>query len=172
MQSLEHERAREAAEAVEKRFGSLTVRSEDMKKCRTILRGSSVALRQIGLLQLIAFWLSKVARREDGSQDNSHAWVIAQLMRRLTDAPVTQTICRAQDGERQVRPVGNDPGKPMAILPPLTERTATQLAILEAEAEAYLAWLDRITEGLYQSLDEPKRDEKDPKKETREDQHD
>lgn len=147
LQDLDHERAKEAGERLHAAFKG--ARSQkDLKGYRTVALQAPVYLRQVGLIQLVAFWLSKKGAEVE---------VLKHLLGWLERAPSTKEIC-AQKTEQQGRNtlVTRRPLKYSArfdeIAGPLLARTAEDVAILEAEAEAFLGWIKRLVEGRYQNL--------------------
>ncbi len=147
--TLDHLRAKAANEALSRLV--INPRSQQcLKRHRTVLRGAALYVRQVGLLQALAFWLSK-----KGEECN----VANQLMYWLETGPDhTRSICSARSAQSAQ---GSQPavaardavqGVNYAVVAPLLQRTSTEIAILEADAAALLDWLSRLTEGLHQSL--------------------
>jgi hypothetical protein len=151
---LDHLRARHAQQRVACHFAPWQRQSDSgAREYRGVALGATAYLRQVGLAQLLAFWFSKDRGAEHG--------VLEDLLRWLTTGPATCAICEAaahqgQGGgaERPLRElrVGADPKQPREVMGPLLARSARELALLEAEAEAYLLWLRRLAEGSWKAL--------------------
>jgi len=134
MTNLDQECGRHAAERIlDTRFPNFSDDAKNaLKNYRSVVMGAGSYIRQAGLLQLAAFWLSK---REVEHQ------VLEDALLWLRRSQVTQGVCNQRDG----LPTGAEP----ASLQWLLGCSAQEIALLEAEAEAYLGWLKRVVEGLW-----------------------
>lgn len=139
MASLDHERGRHAAQRVlQHRFTEQAFKDDregtkkELKNYRSVIMGAGTYIRQAGLLQLAAFWLGK---------RDVERHVLEDVLRWLRESRATHGICAERDG----LPAGASP----ASLEWLLGCSAQEIALLESEAEAYLGWLKRITEGLW-----------------------
>lgn len=142
---LDHLRARFAENIVHERFKDCR-RHDDkpLKPYRSIVLNAVPFLRQCGLLQVFAFWYSK-----GGGEGKEDKHVLHDVLSWLAspDSALTSSIC---DGVSPKRAPVSD--SPEAAFGPLLARTSIEIAVLEAEAEAYLTWLKRLVEGRYQEL--------------------
>ena len=143
MANLDHERGKHAAQRVlQERFSEAEFenhREETKKKLknyRSVVMGAGTYIRQAGLLQLAAFWLGK----RDVERE-----VLEDVLLWLQESRVTGAICSRRNG----CPTNASP----ASLEWLLGCSAQEVVLLEAEAERYLGWLKRVTEGLWKECD-------------------
>lgn len=139
---LDTQRAKYANDAVQERFGDVQNAEQEgdgvsLRQYRSVVLGAGGYLRQCGLLQLAAFWLSK--------RDAERA-VLKDLAGWLCLSPATNAIA-AGTNERS----GLPDEATTNVIGALVERSPTELAVLEREADEILGWLKRITEGYYQA---------------------
>lgn len=130
---LDHARAKDAALVVDKRAKDL--QEKDFKKYRTVVLSAGTAIRQTGLLQFTAFCLSKGGER---------ALVLADLCNWLSESSATKWLINRDDLSRL---------QAAELMTVLLEHDAWQIAALEAEAQHYLVWLKRLTEGVRKELE-------------------
>jgi len=135
MYDIAHRRAAAAFDAVQSRFARWES-LEDARPFRSVSLSAAVMLRQVGLLQLEAFWRTK---------DRAEPLVLEDLFRWLAGCPMTQMIFRATR-ERAAIEVTN-PMKGLLL------RTSDEISMLEAEGLAYLTWHKRFTEGSWQKME-------------------
>lgn len=132
---LDQDRARTAVEQVKYRA------NDAWEQYNTVLKSAVTQIRQIGLLQVIQFWLSK---RDDEKGRLGEVRVLEDLVAWLCISRTTKHVCNAQP-EIKYR-VGDRNGLNLADA--LTSRNTGELRLLEDESRKYLDWLSRIAEGL------------------------
>ncbi len=139
MANLDRERGQHAARRIlDTRFPHFDAAAKKaLKEYRSVVLGAVPYLRQAGLLQLAAFWLGK---RDVERQ------VLEDLLLWLSTSRVTSNVCTQRNG----LPTHAEP----ASLQWLLGCSAQEIALLEAEAEAYLGWLKRVAEGLWKEWDQ------------------
>lgn len=162
-ETLDRRRAAAASAAIHRAFGSATNQADPaLKKYHSAIRNASTYVRQAGLLQAVVFWLSK--SKSDGGQDEgartdapdasakiaAEGRIIDHLLEWLPDAEHTRPFCPALASSSTSR---ERPAERVQAVRALIDHDATQIRILEAEAEVYLGWLSRMTEGLFVSLE-------------------
>ena len=145
---LDHERAVYAAKRVlEARFPQArSIQHKDerdggftLEAYRSLLLGAGVMLRQCGLLQWAAFYLSKKPE---------HWAVLEDVFGWLRECAVTRPLTGAGDSVPALpHPINHD------LLPALIARSSRALWVFEAEAQEILHWFKRVVEGLYKALD-------------------
>lgn len=130
--TLDHQRAREANEDIPERFKDSfdEKRFNELKKIRSVLLSSVAELRQVGLLQLTAFWMSKNESEHRFALDCLRKWFAHE------DCPVKPLLEGPYNQFDQ-------------LFKALLESNTQTVSLFEAEAEAYLEWLRRLIEGLY-----------------------
>ena len=154
--SLDHRRAAFATRRlITERFGEppseqLLVHGASLAKYRSVVLSAGVYLRECGLLQLVAFWLSKAKNDTKGQSAAAETAVLEDLVSWLVECEVTRGLCTASDERTAVtaRPVPEQ-------LCALVERSALHLSLLERESLAMIGWLKRVAEGLYKSRPHP-----------------
>ncbi|MDP9120146.1 MAG: type III-B CRISPR module-associated protein Cmr5 [Acidobacteriota bacterium] len=140
--NLDHLRARFTEKRVAQHFAPWKTQDE-AREYRSVALGTGAQLRQSGILQLVAFWLSKNREAE--------RLVLQDLLSWLKASPVTAAICRGRDAQDR-QEVGSEPQHPHEVMGPLLARTSLEIAALEAEADAFFLWLKRLTEGFWHAL--------------------
>ena len=154
--TLDHLRAKAAAKAIYRNGDGIDCelkRALDrgdykpLKRYRSVICNAPTYVRQVGLLQALAFWMSKDRFAEPLVVQHLIEWL-------SSDGPEhTKRICEVKPA---IEYKTNDR---MSFVEPLLERTSTQIAVLEAEAEVYLGWLGRIIEGIHAGLPKKKKDD-------------
>jgi CRISPR type III-B/RAMP module-associated protein Cmr5 len=122
--AIDHLRVKHAVHAVSK--------IRDLKKYRSIVLSAGTAVRQIGLPQYTAFCLSK---------GGEHLLVSQHLYEWLKRSDATRDIMHDLDSSQLV-------DASAAFMTKLLQRNSMQMALLEAEAQAVLVWMKRMTVGL------------------------
>jgi len=122
--AIDHLRLKHAVYAVSK--------IRDLKKYRSIVLSAGTAVRQIGLLQYTAFCLSK---------GGEYLLVSQHLYEWLKRSDATCDIMHDLDSSQLA-------DASAAFMAKLLQRSSMQLALLEAEAQAVLVWMKRMTVGL------------------------
>jgi CRISPR type III-B/RAMP module-associated protein Cmr5 len=110
------------------------------KRYRTVVLSAPMQLRQVGLLQLAAFWLSK---KEEERK------VLGNILSWLKQSETAREVLVERPDRPAIRVSAN---RLHEVMEPLLMRNSSEIALLEAEAEAYLGWLKRLTEGRYKML--------------------
>lgn len=139
MENLDQQRAQEAQSRISSRFADVRFQGDPrLKQYRTVVKASVVQIREMGLLQTAAFWLSKV--KNDRAAEKQ---VLHDLIRWLSKAPLTK---------RQAASLLENDDLSRAFLSRLFGKKYKDVILMEAEAIVYLAWLKRLTEALNVSL--------------------
>lgn len=149
---IEHHRLLSAQECVS-RFvdgGSLLgvsqddVRNKPLKEYRTVVRDAGVRIRTSGILQSMAFWLSKAADGKRTGEEQVLKDIVSWL--RMPTSPSAQvlgtSLPSAEVGRLQ----------PDTVLGPLMKLSSHELALVEMDAQHFVASLGRIAEGWWASL--------------------
>lgn len=137
---LDHQRAVAVSRKLQlRKFADPKV---ELDKYRSVVLGAGLALRQSGLLQLATFWAAKKGAPRD---------VLEDLVSILAELPPARAICQRRDD------AGPLPGKDACeTVASLIQRSAAEVALLSAEAEAVLGWMKRLVEGYHQQRERNK----------------
>lgn len=139
--NLDHERARHADRCAATQMDKETAApGTSFKDYRSVALKSIAQVRQEGLLQLAAFWVSK------GGEE---CVIFRDLMDWLGKSPRTSVVFPT--GVREVDNA-NLAARAYELLSALTGRSSAEIALLEDEAELYLGWLKRLVEGRNKAL--------------------
>jgi CRISPR/Cas system CMR-associated protein Cmr5 small subunit len=139
MNNLDHRRAGHAYQQAVKNIPEGA--KEKAKRYRTVVLSAPAQLRQVGILQLAAFWLTK--------KDEEKA-VLENVLSWLQSCERTRQLLRSDATGRPALDLNSK--RLHEVMNPLLARNSTEIALLEAESEAYLGWLKRLTEGRYKML--------------------
>jgi len=144
--NIDHERAKHADEYSQRQCET-PVPKTTFKQYRSVVLKSVAQIRQEGLLQLAAFWFSK---------GDEECVVFRDLMEWLGKNERTAGLFPA---DRRVPTIPNDEMKERTseLVRPLVGRNSMEIALLEDEAEHFLGWLKRLTEGRHKELKEKER---------------
>lgn len=141
---IDHTRASVAYTALDT---DLKREPELLKKYRSVVRGAPTYVRQMGLLQTLAFWTSKKGDAEKLLVKHLITWLCHSQ-----GLPHIKLICGETRGATARAAITYDPMNPVKnFVGPLLERSSRELAMLAVESENYLGWLGRFTEGIYLS---------------------
>lgn len=145
-QMIDHQRAQHAATAVGELINGIDDAAsfqkkgrENLKKYRTVVLNAGTAIRQIGLAQFTAYGLSK---------GDAHWIVLRDVYRWLERSDATRELTEKANKRHKLTWSGG-----VGVMNALVERTSAEIMVLEAEAQQYLQWLKRLTEGAWKDLD-------------------
>lgn len=130
--TIEHERLKDAAKRVAARKQAYN--DAQFKKYRTRVLSAPVELRQIGLIQLTAFWASKGDECGDLLQDT------------------VESLLSSTSTAEPAKPLSGYEKDPESILNKLLDMDSRTVVLLEREAEAWMTFAKRVTEGYWQEI--------------------
>ena len=139
--SMSFDRSKRTNEILNQRFADKNCLA-GLKKYRTLVRSLQVTVRETGLIQLVLFYFSK--------NEVHHIEVLEDLFGWVGTSPMTQQIAEAGIGRDQI---SNLPDPKTDLVKALHKRSASEIALLEAEIIEFAGILKRSIDGRYKELD-------------------